>query len=221
LLIKLLMIVLGWDVGIRDLAYCVMDVQCGELGPLLPSVTVFEWRVIDIRAPKMCGIVSNLCDNIWSPTGPLAQYHPEAVFIEQQFKNERMTALAACIQCCCLAREPVPTVAFISSRARMTLISETFKVPLVPDVHIKQQAVALVRAILTNAPQSRQRTMALDTLNLASSETMDDYADSFLIALTGALRVLLPHKAKRKRAAKCIMAAENLPMATKKQRLQR
>lgn len=210
------MIVLGWDVGIRDLAYCVLDVQSAT------ALTVLEWKVVDIRAPKMPDIVGRLCDLMWSVAGPLKTFQPDHVFIEQQFQNERMTSIASCLQCCSMAMEhfglKVPKVTFVSSKARMRLVSDTFQVPLLESPtnppkpkFIKDQAVALARAVLEKQPENDQRKLALETLNNASRETKDDFADSFLIGLTGALRVQMAldkvnKVAKRRKKEQCVLA---------------
>lgn len=193
---------LGFDVGTKDLAHCLLEVESlslTELALRAPVVRVLQWEVVDIRGRYLSETMHNA--TVWFRREILGKIQPPptACLVERQFKRDEMVTLSGVLLGCLECAFPGVSCGLLSSSQRFRHIESVFDFDFKAQVahnnkqhnmntaqrrtQVKHEAVALTRHVL----QMCQDTNAMDILNNASFDRRDDFADSFLIALTCAL----------------------------------
>lgn len=192
----------GWDVGTRDLAWCLLAIQeTTETCP--PLVRVVSWGVHDIRGRGLEGTIHNLVlwfRNVWAPfiRSLLMGARVRLVSIERQFKRAPMIAVSHVLQAChhmCGVVDTPEAVTFVRSCDRFAAIEQHFgssrknttptntgKTLAQMRRCIKQRAIKLVCETMSACQDEGVRT-----LEQAAAHHKDDLADAYLLALSGFL----------------------------------
>jgi len=208
--------VLAFDVGKRDLSYCLfsVDVLAGQITDL----DIKQWRIMDIR-PQNSGqikwklVEQSLCvDNLCriSMTDDLfnnALRQADMIGIETQYRNQQMFALSHAIQCCVRfvnERDPVIPLLYVSAKGKFDdakylgfkLRHDTSykacraKVPRPTQYQvrkmIKENSISIAEQVLEQFDDDNC-SWAFQ-LRTCKRCVVDDYSDSLLVGLSALCR---------------------------------
>jgi hypothetical protein len=198
------LIVVGVDVGIRNLSLCKMKIEAGtpylsaaltaveRATSTLPHVHVLKWDVVDIAIGKS---VRSLCHTVmldlllayFSSDGAEYLQDADAIVIESQI-TAKMKMISAGLYVLGRSMAPGAKVQFQSALKKLAYAPEDMEtlcgVPISTATYAKRKkaAVSMCKALLSHlAVDNPDAATAHDHFH--SSKKKDDLADSFLHAL--------------------------------------
>jgi hypothetical protein len=200
-------IVLSFDMGLRNLAYCVVEATGTPGAASLQHEKIHAWQVMDIvgsnakkiTIEKATNLMVEKCSSMLANMKPC----PTVVAIEQQpvgfhqRSNIKMKVLSHVMQTLCKIHFPHASIHFISPKRKLRDLPKT--------VEKQNKKRYAYHKKITIAETNRRLTDSSWKTWFSGLEKQDDASDAYLQAVNFAHDTILPPpKKKRKRTLKSL-----------------